>query len=156
MKLGTDISNQQAIDLSTDAIRRHLYVVGKSGTGKSVLLEHIIFELLNLGWGFCVIDPHGDLAEKIADTIPENRFNYVIYFDPANLEHVIGYNPLTHTGRDQRPLVADNVLSAFAHVWGLGHTPHGSSTFCGTAFDCPSIIGKHSLGYSGCSPTEPI
>jgi type IV secretory pathway VirB4 component len=124
MKLGTDISNQQTIDISTDAIRRHLYVVGKSGTGKSVLLEHIIFELLELGWGVCVIDPHGDLAEKIADTIPENRFNDVIYFDPANLEHVIGYNPLTATNRDQRALVADNVLSAFAHVWGLGpHTP---------------------------------
>jgi len=126
MILGTDyISTNKPVRLSTDALRRHLYIVGKSGTGKSVLLDNLITDLIESGSGCCLIDPHGDLAEAVASRIPQKRINDVIYFDPADLSYSLGYNPLKSTATDNRPLVAENVLSAFAHVWGLSaqHTP---------------------------------
>ena len=123
MMLGTYISDKETVRLSLDAMRRHLYIVGKSGTGKSVLLDNLITGLIEDGNGVCLIDPHGDLAEAVVSRIPQKRMNDVIYFDPADLGYSIGYNPLSDTVN--RPLVAENVLSAFAHVWGLSaqHTP---------------------------------
>jgi DNA helicase HerA-like ATPase len=125
MTLGTDLSTNQTVRLSTDALRRHLYIVGKSGTGKSVLLDNLITDLIENGSGCCLIDPHGDLAEAVASRVPQKRINDVIYFDPADLSFSLGYNPLASSTTDTRPLVAENVLSAFAHVWGLSaqHTP---------------------------------
>jgi type IV secretory pathway TraG/TraD family ATPase VirD4 len=125
MILGTDIISDNPVRLSTDALRRHLYIVGKSGTGKSVLLDNLITELIENGSGCCLIDPHGDLAETVVSRIPQKRINDVIYFDPADLSYSLGYNPLSEADKDGRPLVAENVLSAFAHVWGLSpqHTP---------------------------------
>jgi hypothetical protein len=125
MILGTDIISDNPVRLSTDVLRRHLYIVGKSGTGKSVLLDNLITDLIEDGSGCCLIDPHGDLAEAVISRIPQKRINDVIYFDPADLSYSLGYNPLESTAPDHRPLVAENVLSAFAHVWGLSaqHTP---------------------------------
>jgi type IV secretory pathway TraG/TraD family ATPase VirD4 len=126
MILGTDyVSTNEPLRLSTDALRRHLYIVGKSGTGKSVLLDNLITDLIENGSGCCLIDPHGDLAEAVASRVPQKRINDVIYFDPADLSYSLGYDPLACTATDNRPLVAENVLSAFAHVWGLSaqHTP---------------------------------
>ena len=122
MNLGTDISSQKDIQISADELRRHLYIVGKSGTGKSVLLEHIALTLIEDGYGVCVLDPHGDLAEKIADTLPDSRFwRDCTYWEPFDDTHIIGYNPLAGIEKDNRPLVAENVLSAFSHVWGLSN-----------------------------------
>ena len=127
MILGTDYvsTNTKPVRLSTDALRRHLYIVGKSGTGKSVLLDNLITDLIENGSGCCLLDPHGDLAEAVASRVPQKRINDVIYFDPADLSYSLGYDPLACTAPDNRPLVAENVLSAFAHVWGLSaqHTP---------------------------------
>ena len=126
MKLGTDIPTGKDIVLSTDALRRHLYIVGKSGTGKSVFLEHLALSLIEEGFGVCVLDPHGDLVEKIAHSIPDNRFwKDVLYWEPFDTSHVIGYNPLKDIPVERRPLVTENILSAFSHVWGLSnqHTP---------------------------------
>ena len=125
MILGTDVSNNQIVRLSIDALRRHVYIVGKSGVGKSALLDNLITARIADGSGLCLIDPHGDLAEAAASRIPQKRMNDVIYFDPADLSYSLGYNPLPPTDKDNRPLVAENVLSAFAHVWGLSaqYTP---------------------------------
>jgi type IV secretory pathway TraG/TraD family ATPase VirD4 len=125
MKLGYDISNNQIVHISDAALRRHVYIVGKSGVGKSALLDNLISTRIDQGAGLCLIDPHGDLAEAVVSRIPQTRINDIIYFDPADLSYSVGYNPLTSTAPDNRPLVAENVLSAFAHVWGLSaqHTP---------------------------------
>jgi type IV secretory pathway TraG/TraD family ATPase VirD4 len=123
--LGIDLSTNQRIELSTDALRRHVYICGKSGTGKSVLLDNLASDLIDEDRGCCLIDPHGDLVEAVASRFPPARRNDAIYFDPSDRSYSIGYNPLLHTDKDNRPLVAENVLSAFAHVWGLSaqYTP---------------------------------
>lgn len=118
-ELGIDIATGRTVHLSADTRRRHLYVIGKSGVGKTNLLHNLMIDDLNGGGGFCLIDPHGDEAERLADSAPEGRINNVIYFDPSNLSHSIAYNPLESVEPDQRPLAAEHVLSAFAHVWGL-------------------------------------
>jgi DNA helicase HerA-like ATPase len=101
MILGTDITSHDTVRLSIDALRRHLYIVGKSGTGKSVLLDNLITDLIDNNSGCCVIDPHGDLAETVVSRVPQTRINDVIYFDPADLSYSIGYNPLSDTVKDK-------------------------------------------------------
>jgi type IV secretory pathway TraG/TraD family ATPase VirD4 len=118
-ELGTNIITGETIHLSTDARRRHVYMIGKSGVGKTNLLHNLMVADLAEGGGFCLIDPHGDEAELLANSIPEERFDATIYFDPADLSHAIAYNPLESVPPDQRPLAAEHVLSAFAHVWAL-------------------------------------
>src|SRR6266404_8365792 len=64
--------------------RQHTYVVGKTGTGKSAMLNNMIIQDIANGEGLCVVDPHGELVEGLLDKIPENRINDVIYFNPAD------------------------------------------------------------------------
>ena len=104
--------------VSRDDLRRHLYVIGKTGTGKSTLLYNLMLADLIGGHGFALLDPHGDLATAIADATPAWRIEHgVIYLDPSDLAHPIGFNPLDNVPVDQRPLVA-HVVAAFQHIWG--------------------------------------
>ena len=98
--------------------RRHLYIIGKTGTGKSTLLFNLMLSDLERGHGFALLDPHGDLATMIADAVPAWRTNQVIYLDPSDLQHPVGFNPLHDVPADQRPLVAAHIVAAFMHVWG--------------------------------------
>jgi type IV secretory pathway TraG/TraD family ATPase VirD4 len=125
MNLGKDFSTGNDISLSTDALRRHVYIIGKSGVGKSALLEHLALTLIEEGYGVGLLDPHGDLVQKVADCMPVNRTQDTIYWEPFDTSHIIGFNPLKDIDKDNRPLVAENVISAFSHVWGLNnqHTP---------------------------------
>jgi hypothetical protein len=72
--------------------RHHLYIIGKSGTGKTTLLHNLVMQDICMGHGVGVIDPHGDLARDILDFIPRNRIEDVVYFNPADMEHPIGIN----------------------------------------------------------------
>ncbi len=74
--------------------RRHLYVVGKTGSGKSKLLELLLISDIHSGQGCCLIDPHGDLAQEIMKFIPKNRINDVVYVDPTDKNFPVGFNPL--------------------------------------------------------------
>ena len=74
--------------------RQHMYILGKSGTGKSVLLSNLIVQNIQNGEGVCVVDPHGELVEEILGLIPENRIKDVIYFNPADTDFHIGFNVL--------------------------------------------------------------
>ena len=74
--------------------RRHLYVVGKTGMGKSKLLALLVLEDIKLGKGLALLDPHGDLAEELIKYIPQKRIYDVVYFNPADSEFPIGFNPL--------------------------------------------------------------
>jgi hypothetical protein len=97
---------------------KHTYVIGKTGMGKSTLLENMIIQDINNGEGICVIDPHGSLAEKILDFIPESRIKDTIYFAPFDAEHPIGLNVLEQVEPAKRHLVANGLMAAFKKVFG--------------------------------------
>src|SRR3989338_4624319 len=88
----TDYRNQRRrFGVKADDRRRHMYVIGKTGMGKSTLLENLISGDIRAGHGLAVVDPHGDLVEKILEYIPSDRINNVVYFNPADLDFPIGF-----------------------------------------------------------------
>lgn len=116
--LGREVMGGHFERLSQDQRRRHLYTVGSTGAGKTTFLQSLILQDIHLGRGVCVIDPHGDMAEEIANCIPRHRMNDVIYFDAGDREHPIGFNPLSGWDNyDQRELVASQIVSTFKGLW---------------------------------------
>jgi len=95
----------------------HVYVIGKTGTGKSTLLETMALQDLVRGNGFALIDPHGDLVERIADRIPPDRLLDVVYLNAADPSQPYGYNPLRHVRRDRIALAASGIMEVFAKMW---------------------------------------
>lgn len=102
--------------------RQHLYTIGRTGSGKTTLLRNLIIQDIQAGRGLALIDPHGDLASDILDHVPSWRTDQTIVFDPSDLERPLGLNVLAHVEPDRRPLVADNVVAIFRHLWGLDET----------------------------------
>src|SRR3954467_4551750 len=97
--------------------RQHLYVVGKTGTGKTTLLRNLILQDIAAGEGVGVIDPHGDLALDLLEHIPSWRTDDVVYFDPADDEMTVGLNLLKNVPPNRQHLVASGVVSAFKSIW---------------------------------------
>jgi hypothetical protein len=114
--LGTRISGDFEV-LHPDERRRHLYIVGQTGTGKSTLLLNLIAQDLAAGEGLALLDPHGDLAEAALLYVPRRRANDVVYLNPADIERPIGFNPLAAVPEDLKPIVANDIVAAFRHVW---------------------------------------
>lgn len=113
----TGLSLGVFVMLSRDDRRRHLHVIGKTGTGKSTLLLSLILSDLRHGRGLAFLDPHGDTAKAVIANTPRHRISDLIYLDPADLEHPIGFNPLFNIHRDRRPLVAAHIMATFKHIW---------------------------------------
>ncbi len=103
--------------IKTDDRRRHVYIVGKTGMGKTNLLENMIYRDIMSGKGCCYVDPHGDTAEKILSFIPANRINDVIYFNPADMEFPIAFNVLEQVAPDRRSVVSDGLVTVFKKLW---------------------------------------
>lgn len=97
--------------------RQHMYVLGKSGTGKSVLLSNLIVQNINNGEGLCVVDPHGELVEEILHLIPDHRAKDVIYFNPADIDYHIGFNVLALDDPKYKHLVASGLMGIFTKIW---------------------------------------
>lgn len=97
--------------------RQHMYVLGKSGTGKSALLSNLIIQNVWNGEGVCVVDPHGELVETVLSMIPEHRLNDVVYFNPADTEYCIGFNPLELPDPKYKHLVASGLMGIFTKIW---------------------------------------
>jgi len=95
----------------------HIYVIGKTGTGKSTLLLNMAISDIQRGNGICLIDPHGDIAEKILDYVPQNRINDVVYFNPTDETYVIAFNPLQGIQQDQQHLVVAGLIATFKKIW---------------------------------------
>lgn len=95
----------------------HVYVIGRTGTGKSTLLLTLAREDLRAGRGFTLIDPHGDLACALVASIPESRRPSVIYWDIADPKTPYGYNPLRKARRDMIPLAVSGLLEAMKKLW---------------------------------------
>lgn len=103
--------------------RRHLYVVGKSGTGKSKMLEHLIEADIKAGKGICVIDPHGDLVQAMMRRVPEERIKDVAYFSPADLKYPIAFNPLENVAVENRQQISQGLIEIFKKSFGADWTP---------------------------------
>lgn len=95
----------------------HIYCIGKTGVGKSTLLKNMALSDIERGLGCGIIDPHGDVSEEILQHIPEGRIKDVIYFDPADLNHPIAFNPLHGIHPNYHHLVASGLVSTFRKVW---------------------------------------
>jgi len=115
--IGTHTTLGEFVMLDPEERRRHLYIVGQTGTGKSTLLLNLIGQDLAAGAGLALLDPHGDLAEAVLLHVPRSRTNDLVYINPADLDRPIGFNPLARVPEDLKPIVADGVVSAFRHVW---------------------------------------
>lgn len=96
---------------------KHVYVIGKTGMGKSTLLENMAVQDIQNGEGIVFIDPHGKTAELLLEYIPENRIKDVVYFAPFDLEHPISFNVLESVGPDKRHLVVSGLMSTFKKIW---------------------------------------
>jgi len=96
---------------------RHVYVIGKTGMGKSTLLENMAVQDLKNGNGMAFLDPHGKTADLLLDYVPEDRLDDVVYFAPFDLENPISFNVLENVDPDKRHLVASGLMSAFKKIW---------------------------------------
>lgn len=96
--------------MGLDDRRRHAYIIGKTGVGKSVLLKDLIVQDIRMGNGCAIIDPHGDLAEGILPLIPPERAEDVIYFDPSDMERPMGLNMLEAYTEEQKHFICTSII----------------------------------------------
>lgn len=96
---------------------RHMYVIGKTGMGKSTLLENMAIQDIRNGEGIAFIDPHGSTAERLLEYVPEHRVKDVLYFAPFDMEYPVAFNVMEDVGYDKRHLVVSGLLSAFRKIW---------------------------------------
>ena len=114
----TTFRNQKKkFGIKTDDRRRHIYVVGKTGMGKTALLENMAIQDIRAGKGVGIIDPHGEAAEKLLNFIPANRINDVIYFNPADLNYPIPFNVMEKVDPEHRHLVSSGLMDVFKKIW---------------------------------------
>ncbi|KAA3626931.1 MAG: DUF87 domain-containing protein [Proteobacteria bacterium] len=95
----------------------HIYIIGKTGTGKTTLLESLIMQDIRSGKGVTLIDPHGDYVERIAASVPSDRADDVLYFNVPDATQPYGYNPLKFVADVYRPLAASGILEVFKKMW---------------------------------------
>lgn len=108
---------QRKFGIKTDDRRRHMYIIGKTGMGKTTMLENMIIQDINNGHGVAYIDPHGDTAERLLEHIPPQRINDVVYFNPSDLRYPISFNVLESVDYDQKHLVASGLMAVFTKIW---------------------------------------
>lgn len=105
--------NRTEIYMSDSDRRRHLYMMGKTGSGKSYLMRYMINQDIQQGKGVCVIDPHGDLVDAVMGSIPKERIDDVIYFNPSDLERPMGLNMLEAPNENMRDFAVQEMISIF-------------------------------------------
>ncbi len=114
----TDFRNQKRrFGIKNGDRQRHIYVVGKTGTGKTTLLENMAKQDIQAGRGLAIVDPHGEFAEKMIDFVPSSRVNDVIYFNPADLDFPIAFNVMEKVDSEHRHLVASGLVGVFKKIW---------------------------------------
>ncbi len=97
--------------------RQHVYLLGKSGSGKSVLMFNMIIQNIQNGEGVCLVDPHGENVETVLSAIPKHRLKDVIYFNPADADYHIGFNVLELIDPQYKHLVASGLMGIFTKIW---------------------------------------
>ena len=96
---------------------KHMYVIGKTGMGKSTMLENLAIQDIQNGEGIAFIDPHGSTAEKLLDFVPHERIKDVVYFAPFDIDYPMGFNVMEDVGYDKRHLVVSGLMGAFKRIW---------------------------------------
>lgn len=96
---------------------KHFYVIGKSGMGKSTLLENLAVQDIQSGHGLAFVDPHGGTAEKLLEYIPKERLNDVVYFAPFDMDYPLAFNVMEDVGAEKRHLVVNGLMSVFEKIW---------------------------------------
>jgi len=94
-----------------------MYIIGKTGMGKTNLLEHLVIQDIKNGHGVAYVDPHGDTAENILKAIPANRINDVIYFNPSDQDYPIAFNVMEKVNHKNRHLIASGLVGVFKKIW---------------------------------------
>lgn len=102
--------------------RRHTYIIGQTGTGKSKLMENLAYQDMMDGKGFAFIDPHGDSAEELLGMVPKERVEDVIYFAPGDMEMPIGLNLFEFENQDQRDFIIQETIAMLYKLYDPGHT----------------------------------
>lgn len=115
--LTTFRNQRKRFGIKTDDRRRHIYIVGKTGMGKTALLENMAIQDIQAGRGVGFIDPHGEAAEKLLDFIPKTRINDVVYFNPADIDYPISFNVMERVGLEHRHLVTSGLMGVFKKIW---------------------------------------
>ena len=110
-------SQRKRFGIKEEDRNRHMYIIGKTGTGKSTLIENLISHDVQAGNGVALIDPHGDLVERVLSLIPKSRINDVIYFNPADVSFPIGFNVMEVSDDSEKHLVASGLISVFKKLW---------------------------------------
>ncbi len=108
---------EQAFGIKRRDRARHMYIIGKTGMGKSTLLENMAIQDVRNGEGIAFIDPHGSTADRIMEYIPEHRIKDVVYFAPFDMDYPVAFNVMEDVGYDKRHLVVSGLLSAFRKIW---------------------------------------
>lgn len=110
-------NEQRRFGIKRDDRRRHMYVIGKTGMGKSTMLENMIIQDIQNGEGLAVVDPHGDLVEKVVKYIPSHRINDVVYFNPSDIDFPISFNILENVSPEYKHLVSNGLVGVFKKIW---------------------------------------
>jgi type IV secretory pathway TraG/TraD family ATPase VirD4 len=110
-------NKRKKFGIKLDDRRRHFYVIGKTGVGKTSLMENMAIQDLQNGNGIGFIDPHGEAAEKLIDFVPSNRINDVVYFNPADLSHPIAFNVMENVDPSHRHLISSGLMGVFKKIW---------------------------------------
>jgi len=110
-------NEKKKFGIKIDDRRRHIYIIGKTGSGKSTLLENMTIWDMRAGRGVVVVDPHGEYAERMLDFVPEERVEDTVYFNPADMDYPIAFNPLEQVGTEFRHLVASGIMGVFKKIW---------------------------------------
>ncbi|MFA6252250.1 MAG: CxxC-x17-CxxC domain-containing protein [Candidatus Paceibacterota bacterium] len=108
---------QVRFGIKQDDKRRHIYIIGKTGMGKTELIKNMIIQDIINGKGVCFVDPHGSAAEEVLQLIPEERIKDVVYFNPADLENPIAFNIMEDVGVEYRHLIAGGIMTVFKKIW---------------------------------------
>lgn len=110
-------NDNRVFGIKTEDRFLHMYIIGKTGTGKSSLIEIMALQDAERGNGFALIDPHGDLVARVASRIPASQRDRVIYLDATDPAQPYGYNPLRHVSDDRIALAASGMMDVFKKMW---------------------------------------
>ncbi|MHC2600144.1 hypothetical protein ACVL92_000958 [Bradyrhizobium liaoningense] len=110
-------NDDRVFGIKTEDRFLHMYIIGKTGTGKSSLIETMALQDAKRGNGFALIDPHGDLVARVASRIPASQRDRVIYLDATDPAQPYGYNPLRHVSDDRIALAASGMMDVFKKMW---------------------------------------
>jgi hypothetical protein len=114
----TNFRNQEVeFGIKTDDRRRHMYIIGKTGMGKTIMLENMIIDDFKQGRGLALIDPHGDMSSRLLEFIPKERIKDVIYFDASDTDNPIAFNPLESISEKHHHLITIGIVEIFRKLW---------------------------------------